>query len=72
MLGVNLENTTSDQFQLSLTGRYLRFDVFGSGSELRLDAVAGADPSLPPHCIGRSGAHCSPSPMPASAIGPST
>ena len=46
MLGVNLENTTSDQFQLSLTGRYLQFDVFGSGSELRLDAVVGADPQL--------------------------
>jgi NTE family protein len=46
MLGVNLENTTSDQFQLSLAGRYLRFDVLGSGSELRLDAVVGADPSV--------------------------
>ena len=46
MLGVNLENTTSDQFQLSLTGRYLRFDVLGSGSELRLDAIVGADPGF--------------------------
>ena len=46
MLGLNLENTTSDQFQLSLTGRYLRFDVLGSGSELRLDATIGADPGL--------------------------
>ena len=46
MLGVNLENTTSDQFQLSLTGRYLRFDVLGSGSELRLDATVGADPGV--------------------------
>jgi NTE family protein len=46
MLGLNLENTTSDQFQLSLAGRYLRFDVLGSGSELRLDASAGADPSV--------------------------
>ena len=46
MLGLNLENTTSDQFQLSLTGRYLRFDVLGSGSELRLDAIVGADPGL--------------------------
>ena len=46
MLGVNLENTTSDQFQLSLAGRYLRFDVLGSGSELRLDAVVGADPGI--------------------------
>ena len=46
MLGINLENTTSDQFQLSLTGRYLSFDVLGSGSELRLDATVGADPGL--------------------------
>ena len=46
MLGLNLENTTSDQFQLSLAGRYLRFDVLGSGSELRLDASVGNDPSL--------------------------
>jgi NTE family protein len=46
MLGINLENTTSDQFELRLTGRYLRFDVLGSGSELRLDAVVGADPSV--------------------------
>jgi NTE family protein len=46
MLGVNLENTTSDQFQLSLAARYLRFDVLGSGSELRLDASVGSDASL--------------------------
>jgi NTE family protein len=46
MLGLNLENTTSDQFQLSVAGRYLRFDVLGSGSELRLDAVVGSDPGL--------------------------
>ena len=46
MLGMNLENTTSDQFQVSLAARYLRFDVLGSGSELRLDASVGSDPSL--------------------------
>jgi NTE family protein len=46
MLGVNLENTTSDQFRLSLGARYLRFDVLGSGSELRLDASVGSDPSI--------------------------
>jgi NTE family protein len=44
MLGLNLENTTSDQFQLSLTARYLRF-VLGSG-ELRLDGEIGADPGV--------------------------
>ena len=46
MLGVNLENTTSDEFRLSLAARYLRFDVLGSGSELRLDASVGSDPSV--------------------------
>jgi NTE family protein len=46
MLGINLENTTSDQFEVRLAGRYLRFDVLGSGSELRLDATIGADPGL--------------------------
>ena len=46
MLGVNLENTTSDQFRLGLAARYLRFDVLGSGTELRLDASVGSDPSL--------------------------
>jgi NTE family protein len=46
MLGLNLENTTSDQFQIGIAARYLRFDVAGSGSELRLDGVLGADPGL--------------------------
>lgn len=46
MLGLNLENTTSDAFRLRLAARYLRFDVLGSGSELRLDGVVGADPGL--------------------------
>ncbi len=46
MMGLNLENTTSDQFQLSLTARYLNFDVVGSGSELRVDGTIGADPGL--------------------------
>ena len=27
MLGVNLENTTSSDFRITLTGRYLAFDV---------------------------------------------
>jgi NTE family protein len=46
MLGFNLENTTSQDFRVTLTGRYLRYDVLGSGSELRLDATIGSDPSL--------------------------
>jgi NTE family protein len=46
MLGVNLENTTSSDFRITLTGRYLAFDVVGSGSELRLDGTIGSNPSL--------------------------
>ena len=46
MLGFTLENTTSDEFQVSASARYLRFDVAGSGSELRLDGTAGSDPAL--------------------------
>jgi NTE family protein len=46
MLGLNLENTTSDDFRITLTGRYLAFDVAGSGSELRVDGTLGSDPGL--------------------------
>jgi NTE family protein len=46
MLGVSLQNTTSDDFSFQLAGRYLTFDAVGSGSELRLDAMAGAQPQL--------------------------
>ena len=46
MLGVNLENTTSSDFRITLTARYLAFDVVGSGSELRLDGTIGSDPSV--------------------------
>lgn len=46
MLGLNLENTTSEDFRVALTGRYLAYDVFGSGSELRIDATLGSDPGL--------------------------
>jgi NTE family protein len=45
MLGVNLENTTSSDFRIALTARYLSFDVLGSGSELRIDGTIGSDPS---------------------------
>ena len=44
MLGLNLENTTSNDFRITLTGRYLAFDIVGSGSELRLDGTLGSDP----------------------------
>jgi len=46
MLGVNLENTTSSDFRIAATARYLTYDVVGSGSELRLDATIGSDPTL--------------------------
>ncbi len=46
MLGLNLENTTSDDFNISLTARYLTFDLLGSGSELRIDGTLGSDPGL--------------------------
>jgi NTE family protein len=45
MLGVNLQNTTSSDFNISLNARYLAFDVVGSGSELRIDGALGSDPS---------------------------
>jgi len=46
MLGVSLQNTTTDEFAFQLSARYLAFDVFGSGSELRMDGTAGAEPSV--------------------------
>ena len=46
MLGVNLENTTSSDFRITATARYLAFDMVGSGSELRIDGTLGSDPSL--------------------------
>ena len=44
MFGLNVENTTSDQFRVGVTSRFLTFDAVGSGSELRLDATVGSDP----------------------------
>ena len=46
MIGVSLENTTTSSFAFQLAGRYLAFDVLGSGSELRVDAALGATPSV--------------------------
>jgi NTE family protein len=45
MLGGLLENTTSNDFRIAATARYLAFDQVGSGSELRVDATIGSDPS---------------------------
>jgi NTE family protein len=46
MLGINLENTTSEDFAFQLAVRYLTFDVAGLGSELRIDAAVGAHPNI--------------------------
>lgn len=46
MLGVNLQNTTNDNFAFQLAARYLTFDVAGSGSELRVDGAVGAQPDI--------------------------
>ena len=46
MLGLNLENTTSQDFRVTFTARYLGYDLVGSGSELRVDGMVGSDPSL--------------------------
>jgi NTE family protein len=46
MLGISLQNTTTDDFAFRLAARYLTFDVAGSGSELRVDGTAGAEPSV--------------------------
>jgi NTE family protein len=46
MLGLIVENTTSENFRAQLAARYLAFDAVGSGSELRIDGALGADPSI--------------------------
>jgi NTE family protein len=46
MLGLNIENTTSEDFRVRLAARYLTFDKVGSGSELRIDGAIGADPNI--------------------------
>ena len=46
MLGVNLQNTTSDDFAFQLAARYLTFDIVGAGSELRVDGAIGAQPRV--------------------------
>jgi len=45
LLGFRLENTRADEFQVGFAGRYIGYDLVGSGSELRLDAAVGSDPS---------------------------
>ena len=74
MLGLNLENTTSEDFRVTFTGRYLAFDVLGSGSELRIDGTLGiGSRAWRSPITGRLAARrCSSSRTPASSIAPST
>jgi NTE family protein len=46
MLGMTLENTTSSDFNIAATARYLAFDTIGSGSEWRIDGTVGSNPTL--------------------------
>jgi NTE family protein len=46
MLGLNLENTTSADFGITATARYLAYDVVRSGSELRIDGTLGTNPAV--------------------------
>jgi NTE family protein len=46
MLGLTLENTTSNSFGLSLSGRFLSFDVPLSGAEVRIDGTIGSAPAI--------------------------
>jgi NTE family protein len=46
MLGVNLGNTTSSDFRITATGRYLAYGVLTSASELRVDGTVGSDPAI--------------------------
>jgi NTE family protein len=45
MLGLNLENTTSSDFQISLTARYLAYGLVTSGSEVRIGGTLGSNPA---------------------------
>lgn len=45
MLGLNLENTTSSDFRITTTARYLGYGLISSGSELRLDGTIGSNPA---------------------------
>jgi len=44
--GMFLENTTSNDVSFNVASRLLGYDVVGSGSEFRLDAAMGSQPSM--------------------------
>jgi NTE family protein len=45
MLGINLENTTSSDFHITATARFLTYGLVISGSELRVDGTLGSNPA---------------------------
>ena len=45
MMGLNLENTTSSDFQITLTARYLTYGLVFPRSEVRLDGTLGSNPA---------------------------
>ena len=55
MLGLNLENTTSTDFRISIAARYLAYGVLTSGSELRIDGTLGSYPAAASSSMNRSG-----------------
>ena len=46
MLGINLGNTTSSDFHITATARYLAYGGPTSASELRVDGTIGSDPAI--------------------------
>lgn len=46
MFGTNIQNLTSDDFTFQLAARYLGFDAFTPGGELRVDVALGSNPHL--------------------------
>jgi len=45
MLGLTLQNTTSSDFGVTASARYLTYGVAGSGSELRVGGTIGSNPA---------------------------
>ena len=67
MLGLNLENTTSEDFSVTLTGRYLAYDLSGPAPSCASTARSGRIPAWPRATTSRSAPRrCSSRRMPAS------
>jgi len=46
LLGFTLENITANDVTIGVAGRYVGYDVAGSGSEMRLDVQVGSDQAV--------------------------